>query len=589
MTICGTGFPGKARKTSILVHLMNISQLSILFIGFDDEDAKRIALHFRTGEKPPILECVEPNVELSGIYRATSPDLVFVHQSGNDLHLTRDVLAGLEAVRLTGLVNCKFVVLETGLDHFEMQRLYKYGADAVVPRVDIEKLGRDYLRQVAENGDKDSLTSRAQSTGSVQQDTSADNGEAGPADFGNRLLEQQVQSQRLETIGTLAGGIAHDFNNILAAIMGFAHSALLDVDEESGTANDLNRIVGAAERAASLTSQIMAFGRRRKLHNELVNFTETVSAGLEMSRGAIPSNVIFRTELDDNIGLVRADPTQWQQVVLNLCLNSAQAMDERGGTIKIRLRRVSVDRTIRRGSGAAVHGDTAPGEYNELAISDNGNGMSDDVRQRIFEPFYTSRKPGKGTGLGMAVVHGIVSNHLGTISVESDVGSGSKVTILIPCATEMKIPTRERESRGQVSGGDERILFVDDEVDIGLAYATPLRRLGYDVTVCESGVEALELHRANPARFDLIITDQIMPELSGSELAKKVAADGDRTPVMICSGYHTEKISELRDVPNVCDVLRKPISPKKMGEAIRAIMDGKVDAPASKSALTPQH
>jgi signal transduction histidine kinase/ActR/RegA family two-component response regulator len=554
---------------------MNKYQLSILFVGFDEEDAKRIASCFEIGEYQPILECVDREAQVIEVYQSARRDLVLLQDSGNGDSISKNVLSRLADIRHEYSPNCKFIVLEAEFMSFTARPLYQSGADAVVVEGDMQKLAKEYLQQVS----KANFTE----TGKPEDPDGEVNG------FTGGSLEQLVQSQRLETIGTLAGGIAHDFNNILAAIMGFAHSALLDVEEESGTASDLNRIIGAAERAASLTSQIMAFGKRRKLNNDLIDFSAVVSEGLEMSRAAIPSNVIFRTELDDNIGDVRADPTQWQQVVLNLCLNSAQAMDDRGGTITIRLRRVSIGAFAGDNQQTNFPAEISPGDYNELSVSDNGVGMSDDVRQRIFEPFFTSRKPGKGTGLGMAVVHGIVSNHQGTISVVSDIGIGSKVLILIPCTALSKKSSEKPGSQKIDSGGREKILFVDDEVDIGLAYAMPLRRLGYDVTVCQSGVEALKLYRADPSQFDLIITDQIMPELSGSELARKVAETGDTTPVMICSGYHTEKISELKDVPNVFEVLRKPVSPNKMGEVIRSIMDKKMPSTKTQTEFRSRH
>jgi signal transduction histidine kinase/ActR/RegA family two-component response regulator len=543
---------------------MSKLELGILFVGFAGTEAEPVANLFRAGAYRPVWSCVEAGAKAIECYDATGPDLVLFRDNGCDNSEIKSLLTELSVTRRLQSVGCKFIVVESVARPLAARSLFDAGADAVVTVSTLADLSQDYIRLITESRKTDD-------TGATDSPDSDFEGPRTEPD--SRLLEQQVQSQRLETIGTLAGGIAHDFNNILAAIMGFAHSALLDVDEESGTAKDLNRIIGAAERAASLTSQIMAFSRRKKLNNEIVSFSTLVSEGLEMSRAAIPSNVIFRTEIDDDIGEMKADPTQWQQVILNLCLNAAQAMGEGGGTIVIGVRRVSV------GAGAGnLAGDIVPGNYNELTISDNGSGMSDDVRQRIFEPFFTSRKPGKGTGLGMAVVHGIVTGHNGTISVESRMGEGAKITVLVPCFVSEGPSVKELKPVESTPAGRENILFVDDEKDIGTAYATPLRRLGYDVTVCESGIEALKLYHADPARFDLIITDQIMPELSGSDLAKKVAENGNGTPVMICSGYHTEKISELKNVPNVFEVLRKPVSPNKMGEAIRSIMDDKLPA-----------
>ena len=527
---------------------MKTFQPILLFVGFDDEEAGLIADHFRSGQNRPAWDVMDVEDDVVAAYRITRPDLVLVCFRKDEITRISAILSSLIVERKQLGSGTSLIVMGENMGEMSTCPFLEEGADSLISAGQLASLAEEQVRRVQ--------------------------AEAEAAGDGTSLLEQQVQSQRLETIGTLAGGIAHDFNNILAAIMGFAHSALLDVEEESGTARDLNSIIGAAERAASLTTQIMAFSRRRKLNSEPVDFAEVVSGGLEMSRAAIPSNVRFDVQLDEEAGDVKADATQWQQVVLNLCLNAAQAMeDQQGGTITVRLRQVSV-------GSVAVHraADIKPGDYIELTVADDGTGMPDSVRRRIFEPFFTSRKPGKGTGLGMAVVHGIVSGDQGTISVESRMGEGSKITILVPCIRSGESKANSSNQGKNLAGkslitGHEKILFVDDEPDIGRAFAQPLRRLGYEITVCQSGVEAFRLFNADPSRFDLIITDQIMPELSGSELARKVAAHGNNTPVVICSGYHTEKISELRSVPNVSEVLRKPVSPHRMGEAIRAAID----------------
>lgn len=384
-----------------------------------------------------------------------------------------------------------------------------------------------------------------------------------------RFLDRHGQSQKLEAIGTLAGGIAHDFNNILAAIMGFAHSALLDLDEESDTGRDISSVISSAERGANLTSQILAFSRKDDNNPELVEFPEVVRAGLEMSRAAIASNVVFQSDIETSSAVVVADATQWQQVVLNLCLNSAQAMEENGGTIDVRLRRVDIKK-----GGGRRDSDFKPGPYYEFSVADDGVGMSKSIRDRVFEPFFTSKGPGKGTGLGMAVVHGIVTSHGGTISISSEPNVGTTVTILIPCAEVEAVATAEVASHGVEPGanGLEHILFVDDEAAICQAMVRPLGRLGYQVSTFTSSREALAAFQASPEKFDLVITDQTMPQLNGSNLAREISTLREDIPIVICSGYHPEMTVESLGISNVREILTKPIAPRRLGELIRELI-----------------
>ncbi len=383
-----------------------------------------------------------------------------------------------------------------------------------------------------------------------------------------RFLERHGESQKLEAIGTLAGGIAHDFNNILAAIMGFAHSALLDLEEGSGTAEDIRRVIKSAERGANLTTKILDFNRRDVVDHQKISLADVVSSGAEMSRAVIPAIVQFELRLDAENPLILGDSTQWQQVILNLCLNASQAMGEDGGTIGIDLRRRQIGKGI-----AQATADLEPGNYLELRVADDGEGMTEKVRQRAFEPFFTSKPPGKGTGLGLAVVYGIVMAHKGAMTIESAPGKGTTITILVPGLDQpISEVVSETESGETVLDGTERILFVDDEAAICQSVSKPLGRLGYRVSTFTSSQEALAAFRAEPGAFDLVITDQMMPQLNGTGLAREIGAVRTDIPIVICSGFHPDLTVENVNIPNVKEVLTKPIAPRQLGQVIRDIM-----------------
>ncbi len=381
-------------------------------------------------------------------------------------------------------------------------------------------------------------------------------------------LESQLrESQKMEAVGTLARGIAHDFNNILAGMTGYAHLAMDAVPAESQVHGDLEHLLKSIDRATSLVKQILAFSRRSEAARHPVEIGRVVEETLELLRASIPSTVELRPEIDREAGTVMGDATQLQQVVMNLCTNAADAIGPGSGAIEVALARVELD-----DKDTATRPDLAPGSYVKLSVSDSGAGMDAATRARAFEPFFTTKEPGKGTGLGLSVVHGIVREHGGTIEVDSEPGRGTTFAVLLPRAEAVERGVA-REAR-DIPRGRERILLVDDEAAIVHSEARLLERLGYQVEAATSSVGALEVFRAAPEAFDLVITDQAMPELSGMALAQEMLKLRGDTPIILCSGFSEVVGAEDAMAAGIHEFMTKPIHPDDLARAVRRVLDG---------------
>jgi PAS domain S-box-containing protein len=381
-------------------------------------------------------------------------------------------------------------------------------------------------------------------------------------------LEAQLQhAQRMEAIGTLAGGIAHDFNNILSAIIGYTEIALFqEPSEGSSVHHSLEQVLGAAERAKDLVKQILAFSRQAEEERRPVLIEPLVKEALKLLRATLPTTIEIRQSIAPHEGSVMADPTQIHQVLMNLCTNAHHAMREKGGVLEVRLESATLD------ADEAAARDLRSGRYLALSVNDTGCGMSPEVVGRIFDPYFTTKEKAVGTGLGLAVVHGIVKGHGGAISVESKPGKGSTFTVYLPLIKDAKLP-EEVMREGSLPTGDERILLIDDEptlVDIGIQM---LERLGYRVVTRTSSTEALELFRSAPEDFDLVITDQTMPRMTGDELAKEIMKLRPGTPIILCTGF-SERISEheARRM-GIKAFLMKPVVITALAKTIRKILD----------------
>jgi len=380
-----------------------------------------------------------------------------------------------------------------------------------------------------------------------------------------RIQAQLQQAQKMEAIGTLAGGIAHDFNNILSAVIGYTEIALADVPGNSSQHQNLQEVLKAGNRARDLVKQILTFSRQTEQELKPVQINQIVRETLKLLRASLPTTVTIAQQIESD-SAVLADPTQIHQVIMNLCTNAAHALRDNGGQLKIDLSDVMLD-----GSFIEQHPYLSPGGFIKLSIADDGHGMEKSILDRIFDPFFTTKERGEGTGMGLAVVLGIIKSHGGTITVDSEVGKGSVFDVFLPVIK--REVDHEVRTKAPIPTGTERILFIDDEkalVDLGRQI---LERLGYTVTVRTSSVEALELFMEHPEKFDLVITDMTMPNMTGDDLAGKLLNVRTDIPIILCTGY-SEKISrEKAQSLGIKEFILKPIVMRELARIVRSVLD----------------
>ncbi len=383
-----------------------------------------------------------------------------------------------------------------------------------------------------------------------------------------KLEFQLRQAQKMEAIGTLAGGIAHDFNNILSIIFGYNELAMEEKDSEKRR-HHLEELKKGAERAKELVAQILAFSRSKaEQQKQPLQVSLIIKEVLKMLRATIPTTIEIRQDIVST-GMVLADPTQIHQVIMNLCTNSYHAMRETGGTLAVSLNDLEI--------GAEDYGyaNLTPGKYLKLEVSDTGCGIDPKIQDKIFEPYFTTKKPGEGTGLGLAVVHGIVKSHHGHITVYSEQGKGTSFHVYLPLTEQEAAVLPNKTEPKELRGKGERILFVDDEEQIRAVVDAILLKNGYQVTTFADGMQALAQFQKNPEQFDLVITDMTMPSMTGAELAQKILVLSPRTPVILCTGQ-SELINRKRAMAmGICDYLNKPILQETLLVATRKALGGK--------------
>jgi PAS domain S-box-containing protein len=382
-----------------------------------------------------------------------------------------------------------------------------------------------------------------------------------------RLEAQLRQVQKMQAIGTLAGGIAHDFNNILAAIMGYSELALYDVPHGSRIQRHLEEVLTAGKRARDLVQQILAFSRQRPPERQPVRLHLLISDVLRMLRASLPSTIAIQPRLTSTAGTVLADPTQLQQVLMNLGTNAEHAMRDSGGVLAVHLDAVEVTADF-----AAAHAPLTPGPHACMMIRDTGHGMAPEVVERIFEPFFTTKAVGEGTGMGLAVVDGIIASHGGAITVASTPGQGTTFAIYLP-RIDAATPSLDISEAPPIPQGHGRILFVDDEPTLANMAAEMLSCLGYNATVYTSSVEALKTFQAAPWQFDVVITDQTMPETTGERLARELRGIRPDIPIILCTGFsHTLTASKVQTL-SVDAFLLKPLGLRELGLALQQVLE----------------
>lgn len=383
------------------------------------------------------------------------------------------------------------------------------------------------------------------------------------------LESQLIQAQKLEAIGTLAGGIAHDFNNILSAIIGYAEMAITDVSPASCAYRDVGQVLVAANRAKDLVKQILAFSRQEGTHQLIpLKVSSVVQEAIRLLRATLPSTIEMRQYLGNERGLVSADPTQIHQVLVNLCTNAAHAM-ETGGVLKIDVSDVEIGHDAK-----TIHPDLSSGPYLRLTVSDTGHGMDSATLERIFDPYFTTKKVGRGSGLGLAVVHGIIKRHGGAIEVQSKIGEGSVFHVYLP---KIRQSSEETESQNvEISPplrGSERVLFVDDEESLSELGQSLLKSLGYEVFRETSSIEALEFFRENSDQIDLVITDYTMPKMTGIDFARNLIQIRADVPIILCTGYSDSLQEDRLGSLGIRQLLMKPYSIGDLALVVRKALD----------------
>ena len=383
----------------------------------------------------------------------------------------------------------------------------------------------------------------------------------------HRKTEAQLrQAQKMEAIGTLAGGIAHDFNNILMAIIGHADLAKMKLPGDSEVIYNLNQVKSAGERAKRLIQQILAFSRMGEQQRIALSITPLIKEALKFLKSTLPTSIEIRDYLEADPGIIEADATQIQQIVMNLCTNAEHAMREEGGTLHVKLIRVEADTQT-----ALQHHELHTGPHVRLTVTDTGCGMEPETLEHIFDPYFTTKEVGEGTGLGLSVVHGIVNTHGGAITVKSEPGKGTTFHVYFPII-EKEEKLQER-SEGPLPTGNERILFVDDEQVIVYIGEKTLGQLGYDVVTKANGVDALELFRADPDRFDLVITDMTMPRMTGDQFARELIKLRPDIPIILCTGFNPKISKEQAGKIGIKAFVMKPLVRRDMANIVRKVLD----------------
>ncbi|MGE3539223.1 MAG: PAS domain S-box protein [Candidatus Tectimicrobiota bacterium] len=485
-------------------------------------------------------------------------DAVYMLDREGTIVFANPALARLTGYDLSALLGCSGLMLYAPevLPQLVHRRDQVWQGQEASPYLQTRLLRRDGQRLAVEMS-MAALTVDGQSVGLVVV----------ARDMTSRLqLEAQLrQAQKMQAVGTLAGGIAHDFNNILTAILGYTELTLDEVPPATTAWRNLQRVLTASERARDLVRQILTFSRHTEQERQPVHLHLLVQEALLLLRAALPTTITLEQQLDEHAGAVLADPTQMHQIVMNLCTNAEYAMRATGGILRVQLDAVDLPSAV-----AMAHPELGPGRYARLQVLDTGHGMEPEVLERIFEPFFTTKDVGEGSGLGLAVVHGIVTSHHGAILAESTPGAGTRFTVYLP---QSRVTTmRPVEEQARVVTGQERILFVDDEELLTHLAETQLTRLGYTVLPCTSSLEALALFQQAPHDFDLVITDQTMPQMTGEVLARALRAVRADVPIILCTGFSHIMTPEKAQELGLDAFCMKPLKLHELGMLIRHVL-----------------
>ena len=395
------------------------------------------------------------------------------------------------------------------------------------------------------------------------------------------LQEQLIQAQKMEAMGTLAGGIAHDFNNILAAVMGYTELTLLSIPEKSQLADQLNHVIKASLRAKELVEQILTFSRQtaQDFEPQPIEIGLIIKEALKLIKSTFPSTIQLRLKIV-SIGKVVIDPSQMHQIIMNLCTNAKHAMQQNGGILTVELNDIDIEPPA---EILDQNPDLQPGPFIKLTIKDTGHGMAPKIAKRIFEPYFTTKEKDVGTGLGLAMVHGITKSCGGVVSLQSKVGRGTAFYVYLPrvdSISDLK-DSRTGLAAQPAPTGAERILFVDDELELVELGRDILEHLGYKVVTKDNGVDALKEFRKKPNDFDVVITDMTMPKMTGERLARELISIRPDISIILCTGF-SEQINEQKaKAIGISEFLMKPLTLNRLAKTLRVVMDAQQDRKAA--------
>ncbi|MCK5541825.1 MAG: cache domain-containing protein [Desulfobacterales bacterium] len=385
-------------------------------------------------------------------------------------------------------------------------------------------------------------------------------------------LEVRLQhAQKMEAIGSLAGGIAHDFNNVLFSIIGFTELTIVDMPEDNKDKSNLNQVLIAANRAKEMVQQILAFSRQTETEKKPVNIQSIIKEVVKLLKSSIPSTIEIKVNIDKNCKPAFADPGQIHQVIMNLATNASYAMKERGGVMEFALKQKEII-----SEDLSIYPNLHTGTYIKLTVTDTGQGIENKIMGKIFNPYFTTKKVGEGTGMGLSVVHGIISDHEGDIIAESQPEKGASFHIFLPIIEKTLSTNQDNEqnitSSAQIPTGTENILFIDDEKQIAIMTKQFLERLGYNVTSHTDSQKALNAFKKEPDKFDIVITDMTMPIMTGTELATKLFKIKPDVKIILCSGYSELIDKKTAQSMGIKEYITKPITQKKIAETIRTVL-----------------
>lgn len=383
-----------------------------------------------------------------------------------------------------------------------------------------------------------------------------------------KKMEQHLQQiHKTEALGTLAGGIAHDFNNILSVILGSSELAMLEAPQESKVFHHLRQVRASGRRASELVRQILTFSRNQEMNRKPLAIGPILNETITMLRSTIPTTIRIDHKLDEQVGMVLADTTQVHQIIMNLSTNAAQAMGESGGVLFLGLEEVELFPNNVQG--------LSPGRYIHLWVTDTGIGMDDELQKRIFDPYFTTKAKDEGTGLGLAVVLGIVKGYGGTITVDSSPGQGSRFDICLPRSDKAISESQHREVLAVLPRGKERILLVDDEISVGEVMRLRLESLGYEIHFETDSLKALQLFRNSSKHFDIVVSDLTMPNMTGAALAKEIRKINPEIPIVVCTGFNRNLDESASRVLGIQSLLQKPVGKRELAETVRRVLDSR--------------